>query len=119
MKVCIPNSDLKVSRNFGKAQKFAIAVIEDGHIVSSEVVPNPGREKVKIPVYLAALGITHVIADGIGNPAIAIFNGEDIEVYSGAAGPIEGVLGQFLRGELENKRKSCAGENICGAQYPK
>ena len=92
MKVCIPNSDRKVSRHFGKATEFAIMTIEDGKFVSGEVIPNPGREKVKVPVFVAALGVTHVIAAGIGNPAIAILKGEGIEVYSGAVGMVETVL---------------------------
>ncbi len=41
MKVCIPNSDRKVSRHFGKAPEFAIMVIEDGKFVSGEVSPEP------------------------------------------------------------------------------
>ena len=119
MKVCIPNTDLKVSRNFGKATEFAIVVVEDGHIVSSEVVPNPGREKVKVPSYVAAFGITHVVAAGIGNPAIGVLKGNGIEVISGVDDTVQSALERFIKGELTNKKMSCAGENKCGAQHPK
>jgi predicted Fe-Mo cluster-binding NifX family protein len=119
MKVCIPSTDLKVSRNFGKAEKFGIVVIENCHIVSSEVMPNPGREKVKVPAYVAAFGITHVIAAGIGNPAIGALKGQGIEVISGAEGTVQEVLEKFMSGELTGKKMSCAGENKCGAQHPK
>jgi len=119
MKVCIPYSDLQVSRNFGKAAAFALVVIEDGHIASTEILPNPGHGKVKVPVFLGAFGITHVIAAGIGNPAVAILNEQGIEVYTGATGRADQVLDRFLRGELRSKKMSCAGENRCGAQHPK
>jgi predicted Fe-Mo cluster-binding NifX family protein len=119
MKVCIPSNDRKVSRNFGKAAEFLILNVEDEKVISAEVIPNPGREKVKVPVFVAALGITHVIAGGIGNPAIAIFKGEGIEVTSGAEGPIEIVIEKYFSGTLESKKMSCAGENKCGAQHPK
>jgi predicted Fe-Mo cluster-binding NifX family protein len=119
MKVCIPNSGLLVPRHFGKAAEFALVTVEDGHIVASEVVPNPGRDRVKVPVFLAAFGVTHVIAAGIGNPAAAVFAAEGAVVYAGAAGTVETVLGQFMRGELKSKKMSCAGENKCGLQHPK
>ena len=119
MKVCIPKSDLKVSRHFGKAPEFALVVVEQNKIVSAGVVPNPGREKVKVPVYIAAFGVTHVIAAGIGNPAAAILDDAGIEVYSGAMGSIDTVLERFLKGELKSKKMSCAGENKCGAQHSK
>ena len=119
MKVCVPSNDRKVSRNFGKADEFLVMKVEEGKILSAEVIPNPGREKVKVPVFVAALGITHVIAGGIGNPAIAILKGEGVEVISGAEGPIETVLERYFTGTLESKKMSCAGENKCGAQHPK
>jgi predicted Fe-Mo cluster-binding NifX family protein len=119
MKVCVPSNDRKVSRNFGKADEFLILNVEDSKIISSDVIPNPGREKVKVPVFVAALGITHVIAGGIGNPAIAILKGEGVEVTSGAEGPIENVLERYFKGTLESKKMSCAGENKCGAQHSK
>ena len=119
MKVCIPNSGLRVPRYFGKAAEYALVTVEDGHIVASEVVPNPGREKVKMPVYLAAFGVTHVIAAGIGNPAVAIFAAQGVEVCAGATGTVESALRQFMKGELRSKKMSCAGENKCGAQHPK
>ena len=114
MKVCIPNSDRKVSRHFGKATEFAIVVVEDGKFVSGEVVPNPGREKVKVPVFVAGLGVTHVIAAGIGNPAIGVLNGHGIEVISGVVDMVDTVLERFMKGELTSKKMSCAGENKCG-----
>ena len=119
MKVCIPNSDLKLPRHFGQAAEFALVTLEDGHIVASEVVPNPGREKVRLPVYLAAFGVTHVIAAGIGNPAASALEASGIVVYAGATGTVEAALRQFMRGELASRKMSCAGENVCGLQHQK
>jgi|AGTN01.2.fsa_nt_gi Uncharacterized conserved protein len=119
MKVCIPCSERKVSRNFGKADEFLIMTVEGTKVVSAEVVPNPGREKVKVPLFVAGLGVSHVIAGGIGNPAIGALKGEGIEVISGAEGPVETVLERYFKGVLESKRMSCAGENVCGLQHSK
>lgn len=119
MKVCIPSTERKVARNFGKAAEFLVMEVKDGRVTSAEVVPNPGREKVKVPLFVAGLGVTHVIAGGIGNPAIGALKGEGIEVISGAEGQVETVLGRYFNGMLESKKLSCAGENVCGLQHPK
>ena len=119
MKVCMPKNDRMITRHFGKANEFAFIVIEDGKYVSSEVVPNPGREKVGVPKFIVAYGPTHVIAAGIGNPAIVVFKKHGVEVYAGALGSIDTILERFLKGELKSKKMSCAGENKCGAQHPK
>ena len=119
MKVCVPSTDRKVARNFGKAVEFLIMTVEEGKVLSAEVVPNPGREKVKVPMFVAGLGVTHVIAGGIGNPAKGALEGEHVEVISGAEGPVETVLGRYFNGMLESKKMSCAGENVCGLQHSK
>ncbi len=119
MKVCVPSTDKKVARNFGKAVEFLIMTVEEGKVLSAEVVPNPGREKVKVPAFVAGLGVTHVVAGGIGNPARGALEGERVEVVSGAEGPVETVLGRYFSGMLESKKMSCAGENICGLQHSK
>jgi predicted Fe-Mo cluster-binding NifX family protein len=119
MRGCIPSSERKVARNFGKAAEFLIMNVEEGKVLSADVVPNPGREKVKVPRFVAGLGVTHVIAGGIGNPAIGALKGEHVEVISGAEGPVESVLERYFGGVLESKKMSCAGENVCGAQHPK
>jgi predicted Fe-Mo cluster-binding NifX family protein len=119
MKVCIPSTDRKVSRNFGKASEFLLITVNGGKVASAEVVPNPGREKVKVPLFVAGLGVTHVIAGGIGNPAIGVLKGEGVQVISGAEGPVDAALGRYFGGMLESKKMSCAGENKCGLQHPK
>jgi predicted Fe-Mo cluster-binding NifX family protein len=117
MIVCIPKSDNKVSRHFGKAPEFALVSVDGSALLSAVVIPNPGREKVKVPAFVAALGATCVIAAGIGNPAVAMLGEQGIEVYAGAMGSIDTVLERFLKGELKSKKMSCAGENKCGAQH--
>lgn len=119
MKVCIPSTDRQIPRHFGKAREFALVIVEDGRFVSGEVVPNPGRDRAKVPVFLSVFGITHVVAAGIGNPAIAILNEHGIEVCSGVTGSVDDALKHFIAGDLKGKKMSCAGENRCGAQHPK
>ena len=78
MKICIPKSEAKVTRHFGKAPEFAFFTVEDDEIIATETVPNPGREKVDVPIYVADFNVTHVIASGIGDKAIGMLHGRSI-----------------------------------------
>ena len=113
MKVCIPKSDVKVTRHFGKAPEFAFFVIEEGRIVAMETVPNPGREKVAVPIFVAEHAVTHVIASGIGDKAVGILRERDVEIFQGAVGNVDTVLERFLKGELKHHQVKCAGEHVC------
>ena len=113
MKVCIPKSDAKVTRHFGKAPEFAFIEVDGGTVVTTEIVPNPGREKVTVPLFVVEHGATQVIASGIGPKAIGILHEHSVEVFEGAVGNVDTVLDRFLRGELKHHQVKCAGEHVC------
>ncbi|MGA9140644.1 MAG: NifB/NifX family molybdenum-iron cluster-binding protein [Methanocella sp.] len=113
MKICIPKSDVKVTRHFGKAPEFALFTVEEGKVTATETVPNPGREKVDVPVYVAGNKVTHVIASGIGDKAIGMLHERNIEVFKGAVGNVDTVLDRFLRGELKHNMINPANEHVC------
>ena len=48
-----------VFQHFGKTQYFKIYQIEDGKILSSEVIDNGGNGHHAIPPYLKSLGVEH------------------------------------------------------------
>ncbi|WP_052309915.1 NifB/NifX family molybdenum-iron cluster-binding protein [Methanocella arvoryzae] len=120
MKVCIPKSDAKVSRHFGKAPEFAFYTVEEGKVTCTEFVPNPGREKGQVPHLIIEHQATHVVAAAIGPQAVGIFHEKSIEVYPDAIGMVDTILERFLKGELKpavNKSQTpCAGDNICGVK---
>ncbi len=113
MKICIPKSEAKVTRHFGKAPEFAFITVEDDKITATETVPNPGREKVDVPVFVADYSVTHVIASGIGDKAIGILHGRNIEVFKGAVGNVDTVMERFLKGELKHNKINPANEHVC------
>lgn len=118
MKVCIPRSDAKVSRHFGKAPEFAFFTVENGKVVSTEAIPNPGREKCQVPHLMIEHQVTHVVTAAIGPQAVSILHEKGIEVYPDAIGMVDTVLERFLKGELKAAKKqsqmACAGEHVCG-----
>ncbi len=113
MKACLPRSSKMVGRHFGKSPEFVCFSIDGGKVVSTDVHPNPGRDKVNVPEMVAGFGVTHVVANGIGGKARAILSGKGIAIVSGAAGTIDTVLERFMKGELKSVDAPCAGENAC------
>ncbi len=113
MKACLPRSSKMVGRHFGKSPEFVCFLIDGGKVVSTEVHPNPGRDKASIPDMVAGLGATHVIANGIGGKAKNILSGKGVAIISGAAGSVDTVLERFLKGELKAEDVPCAGEHAC------
>ncbi len=118
LKVCIPKSDAKVFRHFGKSPEFAFFLVENGNVTSSEVIPNPGREKGQVPQLMIEHQITHVVAAAIGPRAVGILHEKGIEVYPDALGMVDTILERFLKGELNPVAKQsqmpCAEDNLCG-----
>ena len=118
LKVCIPKSDAKVFRHFGKAPEFAFFIVEGGKVVSTDAIPNPGREKGQVPQLMIEHQVTHIVAAAIGPQAVNIFHEKGIEVYPDALGMVNTILERFLKGELKAAAKksqmSCAGDNLCG-----
>jgi predicted Fe-Mo cluster-binding NifX family protein len=102
-----------VGRHFGKAPEFILITIDNGKAVSSDAFPNPGRDKVNVPVMVAGFGPTHIISGAVGTKAKDVFKEKNIIVITGALGSIDTILDRFLKGQLSSKDAICAGENIC------
>ena len=60
----------KVFQHFGKTQYFKIYQIEDGKILSSEVIDNGGNGHHAIPPYLKRLGVETLILGNRGQGAL-------------------------------------------------
>ena len=52
MKVAISTEGDSVSAHFGRCPSFTIAEIEEGRIVSKEVIENPGHHPAYLPQFL-------------------------------------------------------------------
>ena len=82
--IAVPIENGILCPHFGHCQQFAI-IETDGNTISEErfLVPPPHEPGV-IPAWLASEGVTDIIAGGIGQRAIALFNEKHINVFVGA-----------------------------------
>lgn len=70
--------------HFGHCRYFALYDVEEQEIASTEMLQPPPHEPGVLPRWLADQGITDVLAGGMGNRAIQLFNTHGVNVFVGA-----------------------------------
>jgi predicted Fe-Mo cluster-binding NifX family protein len=115
LKVAIASDRGYVSEHFGHCPEYADFTVEGNTVTSRMVVPNPGHQPGFLPVYLGRLGVTHVIAGGMGYRAQQLFREQGIEPILGATGRVEEVLDAFVAGTLERGESLCQHEGEGGS----
>lgn len=84
-KIAIPvdNQDI-LDAHFGHCAFFAVLNLENETIVSEERLTPPPHEPGLLPKWLAEKGISDIIAGGMGQKAIQLFNQNGVNVFVGA-----------------------------------
>ena len=90
-----------VFQHFGKTQFFKIYQIQDGKIVSSEVIDNGGYGHHELPPYLKALGIETLILGNRGQGAIDAIAASGLKEMPGITGNADNAAELFAKGELK------------------
>lgn len=83
-KIAIPLENGRLCSHFGHCQQFAIIENEGENILNEELVTPPPHEPGLLPAWLAERGVTDIIAGGIGQRAIKLFEEQNITVNVGA-----------------------------------
>ncbi|MBT3362148.1 MAG: ATPase [Chloroflexi bacterium] len=117
MKYAVPMSGGMLSAHFGHCEQFALITVDEGkkQIFETELVTPPAHEPGLFPVWLAGLGVSFVIAGGMGPRAVDIFTENRIGVILGAleSDPEKAVL-NHLNGSLATGENACDhGTNDC------
>lgn len=73
-----------LSAHFGHCQQFAIVEVENDSIISIKELDPPEHVPGLYPRWVAQFGVTDVIAGGMGQQAIMLFNQQNINVFVGA-----------------------------------
>ncbi len=107
-KIAIPLENGVLSAHFGHCQKFAIVEVDSNKIINVQELTPPEHAPGLYPPWLAKYGITDVIAGGMGQKAIAIFNQNNINVFVGA--PVknaEELVSDFIEDKLVLNANYC------------
>ncbi|HOP59079.1 MAG TPA: NifB/NifX family molybdenum-iron cluster-binding protein [Bacteroidales bacterium] len=107
-RIAVPLENGILCSHFGHCQQFAIIDTNNNIITGEEMLTPPPHEPGLLPAWLAEKGVTDVIAGGMGQRAINLFNQQNINVFVGA--PIKNpkeLASDLLGNSLQ------AGANYC------
>ncbi|MEJ2096798.1 MAG: NifB/NifX family molybdenum-iron cluster-binding protein [Deltaproteobacteria bacterium] len=108
MKFAIPIADGKLTAHFGHCKEFAILNVEENEIKQKEFLVPPPHEPGVLPQWLKEMGANVIIAGGMGQRAIQLFDQAGIQVVTGA--PVEDPE-MLVKDYLKNKL--VVGDNVC------
>ena len=126
MKIAVTYADGVIFQHFGHTQQFKIYEVQDGTIVSSQVVDTIGSGHGALAGVLSALQTDVLICGGIGGGAQMALQQAGIQLYGGCAGDADMAVEDFLAGTLRfNPNVQCnhhahhgeghnCGEHHCG-----
>jgi len=110
MKIAIPLAGGQLSQHFGHCEQFAIVEADENsrELLGSSLHDAPPHEPGVLPSWLASLGVTMVIAGGMGQRAQNIFAANGIGVLAGApADSPDALVAAYLDGKLQPGINAC------------
>lgn len=107
-KIAVPTSNGKLDGHFGHCQQFAMVEIEENEIKEITYLDAPPHQPGLLPPWLAERGATDIIAGGMGQRAINLFNERGVNVFVGAPPLTPGELVDgFLKETLSFSANYC------------
>ena len=108
MKIAIPMANGRLTAHFGHCQEFALVEVEGNEISKKEMLVPPPHEPGVLPNWLHQLGADVIIAGGMGQRAVGLFEERGIKVVTGApALTPEEIVNSYLNNTL------MTGSNLC------
>lgn len=101
MKIAVTYENGEIFQHFGHTEQFKIYDVEDGKIVSSQVVGSDGFGHGALAGFLGSGGVDVLICGGIGGGARMALSGAGIQLYGGVSGKADDAVQAFLDGKLD------------------
>ena len=107
MKIAVTYDNGNIFQHFGRTESFKVYEVEDGKIVSSEVIGSDGIGHGALTGLLAGNAIQVLICGGLGGGALNALRNAGIEVCAGASGSADEAVEAYLRGDLVDSGANC------------
>ena len=107
MKIAVTYDNGNVFQHFGRTENFKIYNVENGKVVSSEVMSSNGVGHEALAWLLKDNTVDVLICGGMGQGAQDALAEAGIEVCAGAEGDTDAAVEAYLRGELVNTGVNC------------
>ena len=101
MKIAVTYENGNVFQHFGHTAQFKLYDVEDGAVVSSQVVDTNGSGHGALAGLLAQQGVDCLICGGIGGGAQMALAQAGIRLYAGCSGDADQRVAELLNGTLQ------------------
>lgn len=101
MKTAVTYENGEIFQHFGHTEQFKVYNIEDGKIVSSQVIGSDGLGHGALADFLESNSIEVLICGGIGSGAQTALANAGIKLYGGVSGNADAAVQAFLDGKLD------------------
>ena len=107
MKIAVTYDNGTIFQHFGKTENFKVYEVENGQVLSGEVISSNGSGHSALAGLLAGQNVDVLICGGIGGGAQAALTEADIELCAGAQGDADQAVEAYLKGELVSSGATC------------
>lgn len=101
MRIAVTYENGQIFQHFGRTEQFKVYDVQDGAVLSSEVVGTNGSGHGALAGVLTALKADALICGGIGGGAQAALAAAGIRLYGGVSGGADEAVQALLKGELD------------------
>ena len=108
MKIAVTYENGQIFQHFGHTAQFKVYTIEEGKIVSAEVIDTNGSGHGALAGLLESIGANTLICGGIGIGAQLALDDAGVELYAGCSGEADVAVAKLLAGVLpQNAQANC------------
>ena len=123
MRIAVTYENGAVFQHFGHTQEFKIYDVEDGKVLTSEVVDTNGQGHGALADFLSSAKVDALICGGIGGGAQQALKTAGIQLYGGVRGMADDAVEALIDGKIVvTSNPTCAGhghgeghEHSCGS----
>ena len=130
MKIAVTFSNGEIFQHFGHTEQFKIYTVDDGKIISAEVVDTNGSGHGALAGLLSQLKVDALICGGIGAGAQMALAEAGIKLYGGVKGDADKAVESYAAGKLSydpdakcdhhdhnHGEEHTCGEHGCGSEH--
>ena len=100
MKIAVTYENGEIFQHFGHSAQFKVYDVQDGKVISSEVVDTNGSGHGALAGFLTGIKADTLICGGIGGGARTALDQAGIKLYGGVSGSADKAVEAFLAGNL-------------------
>ncbi len=100
MRIAVTHENGQIFQHFGHTEQFKLYDVEDGKVVSSQILDTNGTGHGALAELLRAGQVDTLICGGIGGGARAALDAAGIQLYGGASGGADQAVEALLAGTL-------------------